>query len=195
MKQFIVDTVAYNRISGILARFRSESKGVAAVEFALIAPILIMLFIGTLEISLAIAVDRKVSRISSTVADLVTQSRSLTQTEIDDIMDVAARVMYPYENEVGIRIVGVQIEGGSGEVVWSRARNASAATTGSGFNVPNSISQDGTFLIVAEITAEHTPVVGLFSYSHGFLTKDVSPFSISETMYLRPRIGAQVTVD
>ena len=69
---------AVARVACAIERFRTEIRGVAALEFAIIAPILILMLVGTLEISLAIAVNRKVSRISSTVADLITQSQQLT---------------------------------------------------------------------------------------------------------------------
>ena len=84
------------QVTDVMSRFRRDCEGVAALEFALIAPIMIMLFVGTLEVSAAVSVNRKVSRISSVVGDLVTQSDKLTADEVDKIMAVSSDIMRPY---------------------------------------------------------------------------------------------------
>ena len=80
--------------------FTKDSKAVAAVEFALIAPLLLLLFVGTVEVSLAVAVDRKLSRTSSAVADLVTQLQSPTGADVESILGVTDRIMFPYTNRI-----------------------------------------------------------------------------------------------
>ena len=90
-----------------LLNFIKNSQAVAAVEFALIAPILLVLFIGTVEISLLVSVDRKISRTSSAIADLVAQgaqsgdfSGTDGQNELRSLFGVAERVMYPYSDKI-----------------------------------------------------------------------------------------------
>lgn len=182
------------RFSLALERFREEAKGVAAVEFAIIAPVLILMFIGTLEISLAIAVNRKVSRISSTVADLVTQSQSLTSSDIDAIMDVSSKIMYPYKNDVGIIITGIEIDSNSNATVdWSQARLETAKSNGAPYSVPTKILTPDTFLVSAVVKASHTPMIGWIKYNatEG-ITFDGSAMEMEEELFLRPRIGSKV---
>ena len=124
------------RISCTIERFRSEIRGVAALEFAIIAPILILMFVGTLEVSLAIAVNRKVSRISSSVSDLITQSQTLTTGDVDNIMDIAAKIMLPYSNTVGIVVTGIDVTGSSATVAWSRAVVEPQNAVGAPYTVP-----------------------------------------------------------
>lgn len=91
------------RMRNKLWNFKKNSEGVAAVEFALIAPILLILFIGTIEVSLMIAVDRKISRTSSAIADLIAQggfSASNSEAEIRAIFGMTDRIMYPYTNRI-----------------------------------------------------------------------------------------------
>ena len=91
------------RIRNKLLNFKKDSKGVAAVEFALIAPILLVLFIGTIEVSLMIAVDRKISRTSSAIADLIAQggfSNNNSEAEMRAIFGMTDRIMYPYSNRI-----------------------------------------------------------------------------------------------
>jgi len=87
-------------LSRKLFEFRKASKGVAAVEFALIAPLLLVLFVGTVEISLLVSVDRKLSRASSTVADLITQSQAPSLNTIESLFGVVDKIMYPYTDKI-----------------------------------------------------------------------------------------------
>jgi len=97
--------------------FAKNSQAVAAVEFALIAPILLVLFIGSVELSLLISVDRKISRTSSAVADLVAQQSDYTtaaqREELRAIFGATDRIMYPYVNRIPcvvITILSVEAE-------------------------------------------------------------------------------------
>lgn len=87
--------------------FAKNSQAVAAVEFALIAPILLILFIGTVEISLAIAVDRKISRTSSAIADLVGQESALDEDRLRAYMGVTDRIMYPYTGRIPCVVISI----------------------------------------------------------------------------------------
>ena len=110
MKKLIGKILSSPKFAGPLKRFRDASEGVAAVEFALIAPLLLLLFLGTVETSYAVAVDRKLSRASSAIADLITQQANLTEDEVRQIIGIADKIMYPYDHIVPcIVISGVQL--------------------------------------------------------------------------------------
>ncbi len=178
------------RKRGLLRRFKSDNKGVAALEFAIIAPILVLLFLGTLEISLAVAVDRKVARISSTVADLITrQSGQFDKAFLDTIYEVSDRIMYPYSDQVEIVIVGVDIDAsGTATVAWSdEYGGASGPATGSAYTVPSSIRTPDSFLIAASVKTDHAPAFKFVNYKNGGLTFDGASIELSEEMFLRPR--------
>lgn len=180
---------------GWVSQFVRDSKGIAAVEFAFIAPVLILLFLGTLEISLAVAVDRKVSRVSSSVADLITQFEGdISPSDIQSIMDISERIMYPYDDPLGIVVSGVQISGGNAEVQWSEASgSANELATDSVVDIPSSIKTDGSFLLVATVTSSHAPAFKFVNFANGKLTFDGEPIDIKETMYLRSRSGGSQT--
>ncbi len=186
-----------NRYSGLLRSFRKDCEGVAAVEFALIAPLMIALFIGTLEVSAAVSVNRKVSRISSVVGDLVTQNDELTGNAINAIMDVAGDIMAPYSNIVKIRITGITVEDGDATVVWSCNSHWSSAGVGEDYNVPDSIRTDGTFLVAARVQTDYQPMVGWTRYSGsgtGAISFDQTEITMDEQIFLRPRVGSAVDV-
>jgi Flp pilus assembly protein TadG len=177
--------------------FRREVRGVAAVEFAFIAPIMLLLFVGTIELSAGVSVNRKLSRLSSTVSDLVTQSQTLTSTDVTNIMGAATKVMYPYTDQVGIVLTGISIDNsGTPKVVWSKAQNATPLTVGATYaNVPAKIKKANTFLVAAVVTTTYTPSFGWASYNAtDGLSFSRTPINMDEEIFLRPRIGSQVTV-
>ncbi|TIO04469.1 MAG: pilus assembly protein, partial [Mesorhizobium sp.] len=82
---------AQRRISAFVtkaARFCLDRRGVAAIEFAFIVPVLLIMYFITMEASQAIETSKKVSRIGSMVADLVTQQTSVTKADLDAIMKI-----------------------------------------------------------------------------------------------------------
>ena len=62
------------------AALSENTSGFAAVEFAMILPILLVLFFGTVEISNAVAVYRKVTLMAHTLSDLTSQSTGWFKT-------------------------------------------------------------------------------------------------------------------
>ncbi|MEM7214047.1 MAG: TadE/TadG family type IV pilus assembly protein [Pseudomonadota bacterium] len=185
------------RISGLKhgkGLFLKDKKGVAAVEFALIVPILLLLFIGTLEISLAVAVDRKVSRISSSVADLITQGDSYNKAGLDQLTDIATRIMLPYGDVVQISVVAINIDSnGIPRVAWSYGRNGGAKPApGTLFPVPTNIANPDTFLISSEVTTNHAPAFSFLTFDGSNLKFDDTAIPLGEQMFLRPRKGDDI---
>ncbi len=76
-----------------LRSYLDNHKGVAAIEFALIAPVMIAMYLGLSEVSMLVSVDRNVSHTASVVADLATQEDSMDSTDIENIFNAALQVM------------------------------------------------------------------------------------------------------
>ncbi len=181
-----------------LDSFRRETRGVAAVEFAFIAPILILLFVGTIELSAGVSVNRKLSRLSSTLSDLVTQSQALSANDINDIMDASAKVMHPYTDQVKIVLTGVTINSsGNATVAWSKAKNSTALNPGATFTgVPTKIKKPGSFLVSAKVSTQYVPAFGWAHYNETTgLSFSRTAINMDEEIFLRPRIGSDVRVN
>ena len=103
------------RFRRLARRWTASDEGVAAVEFGLIVPIMAVMFIGAVELSQAITVDRRVTQVASSTADLVARfspapngANGISQTEITDIMKVGGYIMAPYSaNPLKIVLRGV----------------------------------------------------------------------------------------
>jgi len=78
------------------SRLLLDIKGTAAIELVLLAPILLLFMMGTLEVSRAINVDKRVNSVSSMVGDLITQEDQLSLADLNGIMNVVSSVMNPY---------------------------------------------------------------------------------------------------
>ncbi len=100
---FVASTKA--RIADALRRGYRSHDGVAAVEFGLLAPVLLIMLVGTYEASRAISMDRRFNTITSTVGDLVSREQDMGDTQAENvatahaIMEVVQHVMEPYPHD------------------------------------------------------------------------------------------------
>ena len=73
-----------------------DKRGVAAVEFAVIVPVMLVLFFGVDEFSSGVAVDRKVTLMARTLSDLTSQNISVTDTQLTNFFNASSAIMTPY---------------------------------------------------------------------------------------------------
>jgi len=166
-------------------RLRRDERGVSAVEFALIAPVMIVILFGVIEISQLFTADRKVTRTTSTVADLVAQDDIITADEMTDIFTASGAIMQPYDTAgLQMRVSSVVMDDkGKVAVDWSESRNMSPRAPGSVVSVPAGILQANTSVIMAEVSYDYASTLGTFLST---------PIKLGETFYLRPRRALKV---
>ena len=163
-----------------LGRYLRDRRGVSAVEFALIAPFMILLYLGSVEISLALSIDRKITSISSALADLVAQDDVITDDEMTDILNAGAVIVAPFDpTPLEIRVTSVLMDGSDNiEVQWSDAMGMSPYSEGSTISVPAGVLERNRSVIMVEVDYQYDTMFGELG---------VSQFNISEVFYLRPR--------
>lgn len=91
-------------------RFLQDTSGIASIEFAIIAPVMIMMYFGLAEMSHAISVDRRISHGTKTAGDMATLSPTVTAEELNEIFSATLQVMGVNDN------AGVEMELSSYEV-------------------------------------------------------------------------------
>ena len=79
-----------------LRGFLADKRGVSAVEFALIAPILIMIYLALAELTLGMMASRRTSHLAATIGDLAAQSENLTDANITDLWSIGTSMMQPF---------------------------------------------------------------------------------------------------
>ena len=92
------------------------------MEFSLILPIMITLWIGGVEVTNALSVDRRVNAFAASMGDLVARSKTITYDQITDIFDLSEAAMFPYcDSRMSMRITAIDIDNtGTAKVAWSR---------------------------------------------------------------------------
>jgi len=185
-----------------IARAAADRRGVAAIEFALVAPLLMCMYFVTMEVSQAIETNKKVSRIGSMVADLVTQQPATTASELDAIMKIGQSLLTPYyRSKPTITITAIEITNEATpkvQVFWSRKLDNGAASAGLAkgtiITVPATLNVAGSFLVRVDSELEYKPVVAWAESSKPTLglTAAFSKLSMKERYYLRPRMSPQI---
>ena len=137
-----------------------DRRGVAASEFAMSLPFLVLLYIGGYQLSDAISAYRKVAVATRTVADLTSQYTSVSYDDIDEILNASAQVLSPYKiSAAKITVSQIAISSsGVATVDWSRGKNISGLTRGTAFTLPASVRTPNSYVIVASINYTYTPV-------------------------------------
>lgn len=170
----------------IARRLVKDPSAVSAVEFAFILPIMLTLYVGGIQISDALTVSRKVSHVASSLGDLVTQSSTITNADMTNILNAAASVMAPYsDTKLKMKVSGVTIDSqGKATVAWSDARNDTALTKGATVALPAGVNQKSSFIVTAEIHYPYTPKIGYAI---------TGTYDLNDQFYLRPRLKDEVT--
>lgn len=180
----------------IRRRFQALSRrdqGVALLEFALVAPVMIAMYLGMVELSLAVGHDRKNTLVARTIADLVTQSQTVSNSGMDAIFTSTAAILAPYPlADVTLRVSSLRVDNNAKVwVVWSDTKNFNRSTgtfspltrcmDGAAI-IPAPLRTKGMSIVVAESKITHTPVTGQY----------VGTFDMEEKSYFRPRLSTEV---
>jgi Flp pilus assembly protein TadG len=185
-----------------------DCRGIAAVEFAIIAPLMLLMFFGVIEIASGVAVDRKVSLVARTLTDLTGQASADTtpppgnqntatiyDSDLLTAFNASASILQPYlATPETARISEIYVDSSAkATVTWSKAAtfasNGAATLQNSsrqtGDNVtsllpPSLLAAKQTYVIFSEVGYTYTPSVGyVISASVGVTLSDVA--------YTRPR--------
>jgi Flp pilus assembly protein TadG len=174
-----------------LRHFRRAKDGIAATEFALILPVMIMLFFGIEELSLAFLCKADVVAVASTNADLVAQESQATAADITNIWNAAADLLYPYSAAPAKMAITslvydpISASLTQGRVDWSCAHGGGTAR---GLNamvaLPPGLMTVGGSVIMSEIS---------YGYTSATTQVITGPVNMTNTFYARPRRSALVT--
>ncbi len=173
------------RVRGLIARLVRNERGSAAVEFAVIVPIMLTLFFGMVEFSSGVAVDRKVTLVARTMSDLVSQSSSVSDTDLTNITTTGKAIMTPYPTaplKTTVSELYVDPTTLTAKVKWSKGSAARGLDTT--VAIPTALKIGGTYLIYAEVDYKYVPTIGYVMAKAGI--------TLSDFTYTRPRLGSCV---
>jgi Flp pilus assembly protein TadG len=152
-------------IRGCLRRFGSDRDGVSAVEFAIILPFMLTLYLGGVELGDGLSIQFKATLAARTVADLTSQYVAVDAATMTQILGAATTVVTPYSANnmvVTVSEITTTNNAGAATVTWSCSLHGTKRTAGSAFTLPASMQTlpSGTSLILGEVTYPYTPSLG-----------------------------------
>lgn len=172
----------------LLRRLRRSRAGIAAVEFALVMPVLMTLYLVGNVLSDAIACNRKVTTTARTIADLSSRYISLSSSDVTTILAASTQVMAPYSAaNASLAVSEVQVTGSTtATVVWTRTQNGTARAAGATIAIPANLAAVGSYLIVGEVSYPYNPGIswGVFN-----------GFTLADTSIMVPRASDQVPLN
>ena len=179
-----------SRLATIYRRFIASTRGVAAIEFAMIMPVLMVIFLGSYDGGRAIAIYMKVRSATYTLDAITNQYTTIQSSDMQAIVGATSVVLAPYSSTPVVVVIS-QIEintGGKATVSWSYALNGTPPAQGSPATIPaglvassNTCGTYPCYLIFGQVSYTYTPLFGFFG--SGGIT-------LADSLYVTPRSSA-----
>ncbi len=150
-------------------------EAVAAVESALVFPILLTLMLGTFDMGNAILSNQKVIRASQVTGDLITRERTVNDTQLEEAIDGGVLAMVPVDDtSYGVDIISIRFDDDANPViVWRETRNMTALTDV--LTRVESLAEPNSGVMVVAVQYTFEPVFA------GFVVGDIHMQEISFT--------------
>lgn len=176
----------------------ADCKGNAAIEFCVIVPLMLMMFFGMVELSTALAIDRKLTLTARTLSDLTSQVMNVTDTELGNFGQTGKAILTPYAAtplQSTITELYVDPATNKAKVKWSRAATinssgsvslgTSSYSVGDIVAIPPALNIADTYLILSEVKYNYKTAVPYFTPTAGL--------PLSDKAFTRPRQSKCVT--
>jgi len=152
MKQFL-------NLKNKIHNFLPSTKGVAAVEFALILPLMLLIYLGTVEASRAISYHSRITSIAAALGDLVGQTESnLTENQLEDFFEAAQAIIAPYPSDgVQQKVSNIYVDDeGNTSRIWFYSNGMDE----NNIELPQNIIDVSTesYVIVSEVRLAYKPI-------------------------------------
>ena len=137
----------------------------SAVEFALLAPLMIGLYLGCAEISDGVAADRKVSLIAAAVANLTSQVTTISSSDMTNILAASSAIVVPYSStNLKITVSCLNIDANKTVTTkWTATLNGGVGSTTS---VPSALQVPSSQLILSQVSYAYTAGGRLHHHRH-----------------------------
>lgn len=161
------------------ARALRHDGGIAATEFALILPVLLLVLMGTIELTNAMTAKRKLLNATQSAADLIGQETDITSTEFDTIYLAARLTMSPVDvTNMTIGVASVRYDDTTGAPTLDWTDSYGGGTVTDPLTKAVGHGEAGASIIIVSATNVYSPLVTLII---------PTSFVMRETTYVRPR--------
>ncbi|TAN61920.1 MAG: pilus assembly protein [Magnetospirillum sp.] len=165
----------------------SDTRGLAAIEFAMVLPVMLAAMLGTVEICNLVNSYSKAVSASQTVADLTSQSSSVTTAQMNALAVAAQRVLDPLTSDattLGINVVSIGFDAANKPIqLWKFSWGASGATPS--IAGANGLGVTGDSVIMVQLSYTCIPLIH----------EIVSQITFNEVSYSRPRLVKKIALN
>jgi Flp pilus assembly protein TadG len=176
----------------LLRRFSRDRSGIGAIEFAILAPVLLLLYLGALETTIALSVAKRASRAAGAVADIITQQTSVSKSVLATMPSAVGAIFAPYSNTgLTLKITGITIDASSkATVTWSWAQDGSTpyAKNSTPTGIPTDMNKASSFLVRTELSIPYQ----LLRFGPDFLPAGTNTITIARQYFYRQRTGTSI---
>lgn len=147
---------------GLIRRLGRDTRGVSAVEFALIAPVLIIIYVGMVQVCQAFMADKRAGHATAIVGDMIAQNATLTPSQVDNVLAASGRIIRPFSAmNLTVRVTSVDQTSGRPKVAWSRSSTKALMPLSKGAEVelPADLRTGGGAVVVTESRFEYQPLI------------------------------------
>jgi Flp pilus assembly protein TadG len=172
-------------LSRQVSALRRDQKGMGAVEFAMVLPVMLTLYLGAVETSQGVAIQRKVTLTARTVADLASRVTSINNAEMTNMLTATSAVIAPFAaGELKVTISAVSIDAnGIAKVAWSDSLNGTKRAINSTVSLPAALNVANSQLIWSEVNYNYVPSIGYVV---------TGALNLFDQIYMRPRLSETV---
>ena len=173
-------------LRNVFANLARDQRGVSAVEFAMIAPLMLTMYFGSIEVSQGISIDRKLTLSARTVTDLASQVTNINNADMTNLLKATSAVISPYPaDKLAVTVSLVKVDANSKATIeWSDTLNGTARAKGSAVTLPSALLVANSSLVWGEVSYSYKPVIGYMIT--GTLT-------LKDQLYMRPRLSDSIT--
>jgi Flp pilus assembly protein TadG len=143
-------------------RFAADQRGISSVEFALLLPLMLTMYFGTLEVTDAISADRQITLVASTVTNIASQYTQVSNGDVSNILGAAAQVLSPFPvANATVTLTSVYIDpNGNATVDWSATLNGTTRSGNVASSIPAALRVPNTSVLWGETTYKYKPLIG-----------------------------------
>ena len=174
------------QLNAHLVHYVRDRRAMSAVEFAILLPLMVTLYLGSVEVFRGISAKRDVTMIAHSIADLTSQYGTIHNTDMTNILAAASAIMAPFPTgPLQATVSQLTIDNnGNATVAWSDTLNGTALPVGSAVTVPSGPNVHNSYVILAQVRYAYDPVFGYV------LT---STINMSDQIYMAPRQSGGIT--